>query len=329
MTAQQRYARIVGTGSYLPLRRVTNQALADQLAVRGIETSDEWIVTRTGIRARHFADSDVTTSALALAASQSAMIAAGIERQAIDLIIVATSTPDSVFPGTACLLQHQLGIHNSCAAFDIQAACTGFVYALTVADNMIRAGSCQTALVVGAETFSRLLDFNDRSTCVLFGDGAGAVILSAAAEPGILGSVLHADGRYAELLCVPGQFNGGVVAGRAVVEMDGPAIFKLAVNELDKVALEVLEKAALSSEQIDWLVPHQANIRIMHGLCRKLGLPLQRMVVTIDQHGNTSAASIPLVLDAAVRDGRIQRGHHILLEGIGGGLTWGAAVMRF
>ncbi|WP_413194917.1 beta-ketoacyl-ACP synthase III [Pararobbsia alpina] len=327
-TQQSPYSRIIGTGSYLPPKRVTNDELAAQLAARGLETSDEWIVARTGIRARHFADADMTTTDLALVASQRAIEAAGIDAQSIDLIIVATSTPDYVFPSSACLLQNKLGIKNGCAAFDVQAVCSGFAYALATADNFIRSGANRTALVVGAETFSRILDFNDRTTCVLFGDGAGAVVLTASDEPGVLSTALHADGSHAPILCVPGNVNGGAIAGNAFLHMDGQAVFKLAVNVLEKVANEALEKAGMQASQINWLIPHQANIRIMTGTARKLGLPAEKMVVTVDEHGNTSAASIPLALDAAVRDGRIKKGQHVLLEGVGGGFTWGAALVR-
>ncbi|ONB76391.1 3-oxoacyl-ACP synthase [Burkholderia pseudomallei] len=323
------YSRVLGTGSYLPPDRVTNQELADRLAKDGIETSDEWIVARTGMRARHFAAPDVTTSDLALVAAQRAIEAADVDPQSIDLIIVATSTPDFVFPSTACLLQNKLGIKNGGAAFDVQAVCSGFAYALATADSFIRTGQHRTALVIGAETFSRILDFKDRTTCVLFGDGAGAVVLSASEEPGILGSALHADGSYSNILCTPGNVNRGVIAGSAFLHMDGQAVFKLAVNVLEKVAVEALSKAELASEQVDWLIPHQANIRIMTSTCRKLGLPQERMIVTVDEHGNTSAASIPLALDVAVRDGRIKRGQHVLIEGVGGGFTWGASVFRF
>ncbi|KGS59942.1 beta-ketoacyl-ACP synthase III [Burkholderia pseudomallei] len=323
------YSRVLGTGSYLPPDRVTNQELADRLAKDGIETSDEWIVARTGIRARHFAAPDVTTSDLALVAAQRAIKAADVDPQSIDLIIVATSTPDFVFPSTACLLQNKLGIKNGGAAFDVQAVCSGFAYALATADSFIRTGQHRTALVIGAETFSRILDFKDRTTCVLFGDGAGAVVLSASEEPGILGSALHADGSYSNILCTPGNVSRGVIAGSAFLHMDGQAVFKLAVNVLEKVAVEALSKAELASEQVDWLIPHQANIRIMTSTCRKLGLPQERMIVTVDEHGNTSAASIPLALDVAVRDGRIKRGQHVLIEGVGGGFTWGASVFRF
>jgi len=329
MAQSNLYSRVIGTGSYLPADRVSNQQLAERLAKQGVETSDEWIVARTGIHARHFAAPDQTTSDLALRASRHAIEAADIDPQSIDLIIVATSTPDFVFPSTACLLQNKLGIKNSGAAFDIQAVCSGFAYAVAVADSLIRAGINRTALVVGAETFSRILDFNDRTTCVLFGDGAGAVILQASDEPGVLSSALHADGSHANILCTPGNVNKGVIEGSAFLHMDGPAVFKLAVKVLEKVAIEALEKARLTAGDIDWLVPHQANIRIMESTARKLHVPLERMVVTVGEHGNTSAASIPLAFDVAVRDGRIKRGQHVLIEGVGGGFTWGASVIRY
>ncbi|RQH09646.1 beta-ketoacyl-ACP synthase III [Paraburkholderia dinghuensis] len=329
MTQPTLFSRVLGTGSYLPSDRVTNQALAERLAAKGVETSDEWIVARTGIHARYFAAPDQTTSDLAFAASQRAIEAADVDPQSIDLIIVATSTPDFVFPSTACLLQNKLGIRNHGAAFDVQAVCAGFAYAVSIADSLIRSGQHRTALIVGAETFSRILDFNDRTTCVLFGDGAGAIVLQASDKPGVLSSALHADGSYAHILCTPGHVNGGVVAGNAFLHMDGQAVFKLAVNVLEKVAIEALEKAQLKPEQIDWLIPHQANIRIMQGTCRKLGLPAERMVVTVGDHGNTSAASIPLALDVAVRDGRVKRGDNVLIEGVGGGFTWGASVIRY
>jgi 3-oxoacyl-[acyl-carrier-protein] synthase-3 len=328
MAQTTHYSRVLGTGSYLPPERVSNQELAERLAKRNIETSDEWIFARTGIRSRHFAGAETTTSDLALQAARRAIDAAGLTPDSIDLIIVATSTPDFVFPSTACLLQHKLGISNGGMAFDLQAVCSGFVYALSAADNFIRAGACRNALVVGAETFSRILDFNDRTTCVLFGDGAGAVVLGASPEPGILATALHADGSHADILCVPGNVHGGVVAGQAFLHMDGRAVFKLAVNVLEKVAIETLAKADLQPSDLDWLIPHQANIRIMESTCRKLGLPNERMVVTVDRHGNTSAASVPLALDEAVRDGRIKAGHNVLLEGVGGGFTWGAVALR-
>ena len=323
----KRYSRITGTGSHLPPRRVTNADLVTDLAARGIETSDEWIVSRTGIRARHFAAPDVACSDMALDAARHALEAAGLEASDIDLIIVATSTPDMVFPSTACILQNKLGAAG-CPAFDVQAVCSGFVYALTVADAMIRAGTAQRALVVGSEIFSRLLDFNDRTTCVLFGDGAGAVVLEASDTPGILSSDLHADGRHDGILCVPGHVSGGQVSGLPLLTMDGPAVFKLAVGVLESAARAALDKAGLTEADIDWLVPHQANIRIMQGTARKLKLPMDKMVVTVDQHGNTSAASIPLALDHAVRSGQIKQGETVLLEGVGGGFTWGAVLLK-
>ncbi len=323
-----RTTRIAGTGSYLPPRRIDNAAFVADLAARGIETSDDWIVERTGIRARHFVDEGVRASDLAFEAAGRALAAAGRRADEIDLIIVATSTPDMVFPSTACILQAKLGIVG-CAAFDVQAVCSGFVYALTVADSLIRTGSARRALVIGAEVFSRILDFTDRTTCVLFGDGAGAVVLEASAEPGILATALHADGRHVGVLCVPGTVAGGQVQGDPLLKMDGPAVFKLAVSVLDSVAREVLEKAGRTEADIDWLVPHQANIRIMQSTARKLKLPLDKVVVTVDEHGNTSAASIPLALDVAVRDGRIRRGDTVMLEGVGGGFTWGAVLLDF
>lgn len=322
----RRFSRVTGTGSYLPPKRVTNDALAAQLARSGIETSDEWIVERTGIRARHFAADDAACSDLAVAAARGALSAAGCDARDIDLLIVATSTPDMVFPSTACIVQDKLGA-NGCTAFDLQAVCSGFVYALSVADSMIRAGSATRALVIGAEIFSRLLDFSDRSTCVLFGDGAGAVVLEASDEPGIVASELHADGRHVGILCVPGTVSGGHIAGDPLLKMDGQAVFKLAVGVLEDVARSVLAKAGRTDRQIDWLIPHQANIRIMLGTARKLNLPAERMIVTVDEHGNTSAASIPLALDQAVRAGRIKRGDTVLLEGVGGGFTWGAVLL--
>jgi 3-oxoacyl-[acyl-carrier-protein] synthase-3 len=324
------HSKIIGTGSYLPPRRVTNQELSAQLAEAGIETSDEWIVSRSGISARHYADPTTLSSDLACEAAQRALKAAGLEANDIDLIILATSTPDFLggFPSTACILQRKLGVTNGCAAMDLQAVCSGFVYALTVADSLIRTGAHKNALVIGAEVFSRILDFNDRTTCVLFGDGAGAVVLTASEEPGILSSKLHADGRYADILCVPGSVQGGAVDGSAFLYMDGPAVFKLAVSVLEKVANEALDLARMTAADIDWLIPHQANIRIMTGTARKMGVPMERMVVTVDQHGNTSAASIPLALDVAVRDGRIKPGHHVMMEGVGGGFTWAAVLAR-
>jgi 3-oxoacyl-[acyl-carrier-protein] synthase III len=322
------YSTIVGTGSHLPPRRVTNDMLAADLATRGVETSDEWIVSRSGIKARHFAEPDVPSSELAVIAARHALEAASLDASAIDLIIVATSTPDMVFPSTACIVQQKLGIANQCAAFDLQAVCSGFAYALTTADTFIRAGQAKNALVIGAEVFSRILDFTDRGTCVLFGDGAGAVVLQASDRPGVIASRLHSDGRHVGILCVPGNVDHGAVTGNAFLQMDGPAVFKLAVNVLEKVALETLEAANLTAADVDWLIPHQANIRIMQGTCRKLGVPLEKMIATVAEHGNTSAASIPLALDVAVRDGRIRRGHKVLMEGVGGGFTWGAVLVE-
>jgi 3-oxoacyl-[acyl-carrier-protein] synthase III len=326
--SSERYSRITGTGSYLPPRRVSNAEFAAELAAQGIETSDEWIVERTGIRARHFAAPEVTSSDLALHAARHALEAAGRSAADIDLIIVATSTPDMVFPSTACLLQHKLGVAG-CPAFDVQAVCSGFVYALSVADAMIKAGSAHCALIVGAEVFSRILDFKDRTTCVLFGDGAGAVVLEASDQPGILATELHADGSHSGVLCTPGTVSGGQVLGDPLLKMDGQAVFKLAVKVLDEVARAVLEKAGRKDTDIDWLIPHQANIRIMQGTAKKLKLPLEKLVVTVDEHGNTSAASIPLALDHAVRQGRIRRGDTLMLEGVGGGFTWGAVLLDF
>ena len=321
------YSRIIGTGSYLPPRRVTNADLVADLAARGVESSDQWIVERTGIRARHFADADVVSSDLALEAARQALDAAGVQAQDIDLIIVATSTPDMVFPSTATILQHKLGAHG-CPAFDVQAVCSGFIYALTVADAMIRAGTATRALVVGSEIFSRLLDFQDRTTCVLFGDGAGAVVLEASEEPGILSTDIHADGKHVGILCVPGHVSGGQVTGLPLLTMDGQAVFKLAVGLLESAARATLDKAGLSEADIDWLVPHQANIRIMQSTARKLKLSMDKVVVTVQQHGNTSAASIPLALDHAVRSGQVKPGETLLLEGVGGGFTWGAVLLK-
>ena len=321
-----RYSRITGTGSFLPPRRLTNDALAAQLALDGIETSDQWIVERTGIRARHFAAPDVGSSDLAVEAARRALEAADVDAASIDLIIVATSTPDMVFPSVACLVQQKLGVAG-CAAFDVQAVCSGFVYALTVADSMIRTGAASKALVIGAEVFSRILDFKDRGTCVLFGDGAGAVVLEASDEPGILATDLHADGRHVAILCVPGNISGGKILGDPLLKMDGPAVFKLAVGVLESAARTVLEKAGRTASQIDWLIPHQANILILHSTAKRLKLPLEKLIVTVDQHGNTSAASIPLALDESVRSGKIRRNDTVLLEGVGGGFTWGAVLL--
>lgn len=322
------YARISGTGSALPERRLTNADMVGLLADRGIETSDAWIVERTGIRARHFVDAQTQASDLGVLAARRALESAGVLAAEIDLIIVATSTPDMVFPSTAAIIQHKLGVAG-CPVFDVQAVCSGFVYALTVADAMIRAGNVRKALVIGAEVFSRLLDFSDRTTCVLFGDGAGAVVVEASDSPGILATDLHADGKHVGILCVPGHVSGGQVTGDPVLKMDGQAVFKLAVGVLEEAARAVLTKAGRSAADIDWLIPHQANIRIMAGTARKLRLPMEKVVVTVHEHGNTSAASIPLALDHAVRQGQVRRGDTLLLEGVGGGFTWGAVLLDF
>jgi len=300
----------------------------EMLAARGIETSDEWIFDRTGIRARHFAADGVAASDMALPAAQAALQAAGRRADEIDLIIVATSTPDMVFPSTACILQAKLGVAG-CPAFDLQAVCSGFVYALTVADSMIRSGAASKALVIGSEIFSRILDFDDRTTCLLFGDGAGAVVLEASSEPGILATDLHSDGRHVGILCVPGTVSNGKVLGDPLLKMDGQAVFRLAVGVLEQAARTVLAKAGRSEADLDWLIPHQANIRIMQSTAKKLKLPLDKLIVTVDEHGNTSAASVPLALDHAVRSGRVQRGDTVMLEGVGGGFTWGAVLLDF
>ena len=319
------HARVIGTGSFLPGEPVSNS----DLVARGIETSDDWIVERTGIRMRHLAAPDVTASQLAYEASVRAIAAAGCQPSDIDLVIVATSTPDYIFPSTAALLQARLGIVNGGAAFDLQAVCTGFAYALATAEKFIRSGSNQRALVVGAEVFSRILDWSDRGTCVLFGDGAGAVVLEASDTPGILATALHADGSHNSILNVPGQVNRGEITGDPFLRMDGQAVFKFAVRALADVAREVGEQAGLGIDDVDWLIPHQANIRIMQATAKRLGVPPEKVIATVGEHGNTSAASIPLALDLAVRDGRIQRGQKILLEGVGGGFTWGAVLLEF
>ena len=318
------YARLIGTGSYLPGLPVSN----DDLAARGIETSDEWIVTRTGIRSRHLAEPGTTSSELGLIAAQRALEMAGLSAGDLDLIIVATSTPDFVFPSTACLIQGKLG-NKGAAAFDVQAVCAGFTYALGVAEKFIRSGSHKKALVIGAEVFSRILDWNDRGTCVLFGDGAGAVVLEAAERPGILATAMHADGSQNGILNVPGQICGGQVTGDPFLRMDGQAVFKFAVRVLADVAEEVCHGAGIQTSDVDWLIPHQANIRIIEATGKKLGVDRSKVIVTVDRHGNTSAASVPLALDEAVRDGRIKPGQKVLLEGVGGGFTWGAALLEF
>ena len=317
------YSKIVGSGGYLPEKILTNHDLE-----RMVETSDEWIYTRTGIRERHIAAEDEQTSDLALHASRRAISAAGITPREIDLIIVATTTPDMIFPSTACVLQTKLGI-RACAAFDVQAVCSGFVYALAIADQFMRGGQCRHALVVGAEVLSRITDWSDRSTCVLFGDGAGAVVLAASDQPGILSSHLHADGGYRDALAAPAALHGGKIAGQPFMQMEGGTVFRFAVGAFEEVAREALTANQLKPSDIDWLIPHQANIRIIEATAVKLGLGMDKVIVTVDRHGNTSAASIPLALDEALRDGRIQAGHHVLLEGVGGGFTWGAVLIKW
>lgn len=318
------FARIAGVGSFLPGQPVSN----NDLILRGVDTNDEWVVSRTGIKTRHLADAGCTSSDLAFEASRRALAAAAIDAGEIDLIIVATSTPDFIFPSTACLLQSKLG-NQGAMAFDVQAVCSGFVYALTIAEKFIRSGSHKKALVVGAEVFSRILDWEDRATCVLFGDGAGAVVLEASDKPGIIASVAHADGSYNGILSVPGSICNGKVTGDPFLRMDGQSVFKFAVRVLSEMANECCAAAGVTSSEVDWLVPHQANIRIIESTGKKLGLGMDKVIVTVDIHGNTSAASIPLALDVAVRDGRIRRGQKVLLEGVGGGFTWGAVLLEF
>jgi len=316
------WSRIAGTGGYLPSKVVTNDDLAKRM-----DTTDEWIRTRTGIRQRHIAEPSQASSDLGVEASRTALAAASIAPHDIDLIIVATATPDYIFPSTACIMQAKLGI-KGCAAFDIQAVCSGFVYALTIADKLIRSGQHRCALVVGTEVYSRILDWNDRGTAVLFGDGAGAVVLRADSKPGIMGSVLHADGSYADILSVPGNVCGGKIVGSPFLQMDGQAVFKFAVKVLDEVARETLALCGLTPPDIDWLIPHQANVRILEATARKLGIDPSKLVVTVGSHGNTSAASVPLALDLAIRDGRIKPGHKVMLQGVGGGFTWGASLVE-
>lgn len=318
------YARLIGTGSCLPGNPVSN----NELAARGIDTNDEWIVTRTGIRSRYLAEPGTTSSELGLLAARRALEMAGVAGNELDLIIVATSTPDFIFPSTACLIQGRLG-NKGAAAFDVQAVCAGFTYALGIAEKFIRSGSHKKALVIGAEVFSRILDWQDRGTCVLFGDGAGAVVLEASDRPGILASAMHADGSQSGILNVPGQISGGQVTGDPFLRMDGQSVFKFAVRVLAEVAEEVCLTAGIRTSDVDWLIPHQANIRIIDATGKKLGVDRSKVIVTVDRHGNTSAASVPLALDEAVRDGRIRRGQKVLLEGVGGGFTWGAALLEF
>jgi 3-oxoacyl-[acyl-carrier-protein] synthase-3 len=316
------WSRIVGTGSYLPEKLITNAELS-----KTMDTSDDWIQARTGIRQRHIAAEGQNSSDLALEASRNALAAAGMQASEIDLIVVATSTPDFVFPSTACLLQAKLGAKGG-AAFDVQAVCSGFVYGLTIADKFIRSGQYKSALVVGSEVFSRILDWNDRSTAVLFGDGAGAVVLKADSRPGILATTLHADGSQSGILSVPGNVCGGKVVGSPFLQMDGQAVFKLAVRVLEESAREALELAGVKAEEVDWLIPHQANVRILEATAKRMGLDRSKLIVTVDQHANTSAASVPLALDCATRDGRVKPGQKVMLQGVGGGFTWGAALVQ-
>ena len=320
------YARVAGTGSYLPEKVLTNHDLEKM-----VDTTDQWIVDRTGIRERHIAAKDETCCDMAEQAARRAIEAAGITPKDIDLIIVATTTPDQIFPSTACLLQDRLGIHG-CAAFDVQAVCTGFIYALGIADKFIRSGTTRHALIIGSETLSRILDWKDRSTCVLFGDGAGAVVLSHSEKPGILSSHLHADGQYKDLLAVPVGISKGyekMMKGEAYVQMSGSEVFKVAVTTLGRIVDETLEANKMQKSDIDWLVPHQANVRIIAATAKKLNMPMERVVLTVERHGNTSAASIPLAFDEAVRDGRIKRDAVVLMEAFGGGFTWGSVLLRY
>ncbi|HEZ2191474.1 beta-ketoacyl-ACP synthase III [Neisseria meningitidis] len=318
------YAKISGTGSYLPANRVSNDDLAQK-----VDTSDEWITARTGIKFRHIAAENEKTSDLAAEAARRALDTAGLNGSEIDLIIVATATPDMQFPSTATIVQQKLGIDNGCPAFDVQAVCAGFMYALTTANAYIKSGMAKNALVIGAETFSRIVDWNDRTTCVLFGDGAGAVVLSASDEPGIIHAKLKADGNYLNLLNAPGKIADGQICGSPYITMDGPGVFKFAVKMLAKIADEVISEAGYTAEQIDWIVPHQANRRIIESTAKHLGLRMDKVVLTVQDHGNTSAASIPLALDTGIRSGQIKRGQNLLLEGIGGGFAWGAVLMEY
>ncbi len=317
------YSKIIGTGSYLPEKILTNHDLE-----RMVDTSDEWIRTRTGIIQRHIAADGQMASDLALEASRRAIDAAGIQAQEIDLIILATTTPDMIFPSTACILQNKLGISGG-PAFDVQAVCSGFIYALATADMFVNSGKCRNALVVGTEVYSRILDWTDRTTCVLFGDGAGAVVLTQNNQPGILSSHLHAHGGYSKALAAPGNICGGKIQGSPFITMEGNTVFKFAVKVLEEAVSEAITANHLQASDIDWLIPHQANIRIIKSTANKVGIPMEKVVTTVDQHGNTSAASVPLALDIAARDGRIKTGHHVLLEGVGGGFTWGSVLLRW
>ena len=317
------YAKILGTGSYLPANRVSNEDLA-----KFVDTSDEWIYTRTGIKNRHIAADDEKTSDLAVQAAKAALADAGVEASEIDLIIVATATPDMQFPATATMVQHKLGV-GGCPAFDVQAVCAGFMYAISTANAYIKSGMSKKALVIGAEVFSRIMDWSDRTTCVLFGDGAGAVVLGASDEPGIIHSKLQADGNYLDMLKVPAQMANGEIVGSPFLKMDGQAVFKFAVKTLAQAAEDVLHEAGMSADEVDWLVPHQANKRIIDSTAKHLGISMDRVVLTVQDHGNTSAASIPLAMDTAIKSGQIKRGQTLMLEGIGGGFAWGAVLVKY
>lgn len=321
---KKKYSKIIGTGSYLPEKILTNQDLEQM-----VDTSDDWIRERTGIIQRHIAANDQMASDLALEASRRAIDAAGIRAHDIDLIILATTTPDMIFPSTACILQDKLGINEGGPAFDVQAVCSGFIYALATADMFVSSGKCRNALVVGTEVYSRILDWTDRSTCVLFGDGAGAVVLTQSDQPGILSSHLHANGSYSKVLAVPGNICGGKIQGSPFITMEGNTVFKFAVKVLEEAVSEAITANNLQASDIDWLIPHQANIRIIKSTAKKLGIPMKKVVTTVDQHGNTSAASVPLALDIAARDGRIKSDQCVLLEGVGGGFTWGSVLLRW
>jgi 3-oxoacyl-[acyl-carrier-protein] synthase III len=323
-----RYSRLISCGSYLPGVAVTNDALALRLAAQGVETSSDWIVERTGILQRYIAAPEENTSDLAIAAAKRALANAQLTGDQIDLIVLATSTPDQIFPSTACKVQHAIGAKRA-PAFDVQAVCSGYVYALSIADAMIRTGAASKALVIGAETFSRILNWQDRTTCVLFGDGAGATVLVADDKPGVRATKLHSDGGYEHILSTPGSIANGVAVGYPFLKMDGQAVFKLAVQVLSEVAREVCDAANVSIDSVDWLIPHQANVRILNATAKRLGIGSERVISTVDQHANTSAASVPLALDTAISQGKIKSGQRLLLQGVGGGFTWGAALVDY
>ena len=322
------YAQIIGTGRCLPNEPISNEVLVARMAQQGVETSDEWIRERSGITQRYWANDDQPVSVLSEIAARNALEMAGVSAEELDFIIIGSSTPDMIFPSAACLVQAKLGAKNA-FAMDVQAACTGFVYALSVANSMIQSGQIKTALVIGAETISDVLDEQDRTTAVLFGDGAGAVVVRASDEPGILACKLHSDGELANVLYGDAKIRQGKVMGDPRIKMDGQAVFKTAVTVLPECAEETLAAVNMPIEQLDWYIPHQANIRIIQSACKRLGFPMEKTVVTVDQHGNTSAASVPLALDTAVRDGRIKKGQTVLMQGVGGGFTWGSVLMRF